>query len=259
MFLHESLLHIGFNMYALWAIGRVVEQYLGTVRYLGLYLVSGLAGSAGALLAAPLSPGLGASGAIFGILGAMMILEWQVTGRLAGQALALIVINLVISFTIPGISWGAHLGGLVGGILIMLSYAHWGDRGRATVRAARARRRDRARGRHGRQHRDRVLPHARLRLAAGLDVLAAVRLLQRRLRGGEAGERDAVRRAAHVVEPDPVAELDRGGLAAVLAADAELDLRLRLPPALDAIRIRSPTPSWSSTSNGFRSSTPSSR
>ena len=131
MFLHENLLHIGFNMYALWAIGRVVEQYLGTVRYVGLYLVSGLAGSAGALLAAPAIPGLGASGAIFGILGAMMILEWQVTGRLAGQALALIAINLVISFTIPGISWGAHLGGLVGGILIMLSYAHWGDRGRA--------------------------------------------------------------------------------------------------------------------------------
>jgi membrane associated rhomboid family serine protease len=118
-------------MYALWAIGRVVEQYLGTVRYLGLYFVSGLAGSAGALLAAPGIAGLGASGAIFGILGAMMILEWQVTGRLAGQALALIAINLVISFTIPGISWGAHLGGLVGGILIMLSYAHWGDRGRA--------------------------------------------------------------------------------------------------------------------------------
>jgi membrane associated rhomboid family serine protease len=131
MFLHESLLHIGFNMYALFVIGRVVEQYLGTARYLGLYFVSGLAGSAGALLQTPAVPGLGASGAIFGILGAMMILEWQVTGSLAGQALALIVINLVISFVIPGISWGAHVGGLIGGILIMLAYAHWSDRGRA--------------------------------------------------------------------------------------------------------------------------------
>jgi membrane associated rhomboid family serine protease len=131
MFLHENLLHIGFNMYALWVIGRVVEQYLGTVRYLGLYFVSGLAGSAGALLQTPLSPVLGASGAIFGILGAMMILEWQATGRLAGQAMALVVINLGLSFVIPGVSWGGHVGGLIGGILIMLAYAHWSDRGRA--------------------------------------------------------------------------------------------------------------------------------
>jgi membrane associated rhomboid family serine protease len=130
MFLHENLLHIGFNMYALFAIGRIVEQYLGTTRYLGLYLVSGLAGSAGALLQSPTTPVLGASGAIFGILGAMLVLEWQVTGSLAGQAMALIVINLVISFLVPGISWGGHVGGLIGGILIMLGYAHWGD-GRA--------------------------------------------------------------------------------------------------------------------------------
>lgn len=131
MFLHENLLHIGFNMYALWAIGRVVEQYLGTVRYIGLYFVSGLAGSAGALLQTPHEPVLGASGAIFGILGAMMVLEWQVTGSLAGQAMALVVINLVLSFVIPGISWGGHVGGLIGGILVMLAYAHWGSRGRA--------------------------------------------------------------------------------------------------------------------------------
>ncbi len=131
MFLHESLIHIGFNMYALWVIGRVVEQYLGTTRYLGLYFVSGLAGSAGALLQTPFAPVLGASGAIFGILGAMMILEWQVTGSLAGQALALVVINLGISFIIPGISWGGHVGGLIGGILVMLAYSHWGNRGRA--------------------------------------------------------------------------------------------------------------------------------
>jgi len=131
MFLHESLLHIGFNMYALFVIGRIVEQYLGTARYIGLYFVSGLAGSAGALLQAPTIPSLGASGAIFGILGAMMILEWQVTGSLAGQALVLVVINLGLSFVIPGISWGAHVGGLIGGILVMLAYAHWSDRGRA--------------------------------------------------------------------------------------------------------------------------------
>jgi membrane associated rhomboid family serine protease len=131
MFLHENLLHIGFNMFALWVIGIPVEQYLGRARYLGLYFVSGLAGSAGALLQAPHTPILGASGAIFGILGAMLVIEWQATGRLGGNAMTLIVINLVISFLIPGISWGGHVGGLIGGILVTLAYAHWTDRGRA--------------------------------------------------------------------------------------------------------------------------------
>jgi membrane associated rhomboid family serine protease len=116
-------------MFALWVIGRPVEQYLGSLRYVGLYFVSGLAGSAGALLQTG-GVTVGASGAIFGILGAMMILEWQVTGRLAGQAASLIAINLVISFAIPGISWGGHVGGLIGGILVMLAYGHWGG-GRA--------------------------------------------------------------------------------------------------------------------------------
>ncbi len=125
MFLHENLIHIGFNMLALYLIGTPVEQYLGRARYVGLYFVSGLAGAAGALLQSPTTPVLGASGAIFGILGAMLILEWQITGRLAGNAMTWIVINLVISFAIPNVSWGGHLGGLVGGILITLAYAHW--------------------------------------------------------------------------------------------------------------------------------------
>ncbi|HZT53939.1 MAG TPA: rhomboid family intramembrane serine protease [Gaiellaceae bacterium] len=131
MFLHANILHIAFNMLALYVIGTPVEQYLGRTRYLGLYLVSGLAGSAGGLLQAPATPILGASGAIFGILGAMLILEWQVTGRLAGNAMTWIVINLAISFTIPNISWGGHIGGLIGGILVTLAYAGWHERGRA--------------------------------------------------------------------------------------------------------------------------------
>jgi membrane associated rhomboid family serine protease len=126
MFLHGFLLHLVFNMVVLWFIGAPVEQYLGRARYVGLYFVSGLAGAAGALLQAPLEPTVGASGAIFGILGAWLIIEWQTTGRLAGNALTLIVINLVIDF-LPGsnISWGGHVGGLIGGILITLGYAHW--------------------------------------------------------------------------------------------------------------------------------------
>jgi membrane associated rhomboid family serine protease len=130
MFLHGFLLHIAFNMYALWLIGGAVEHYLGRTRFALLYFVAGLAGSAGALVQAPLVPTVGASGAIFGILGAMLILEWQATGRLGGTALTLIVINLAIGFAYNGaggnISVGGHVGGLIGGILVTLAFAHWG-------------------------------------------------------------------------------------------------------------------------------------
>jgi membrane associated rhomboid family serine protease len=125
MFLHESLVHIGFNMLALWWIGAPVEKYLGRARYLGVYFVAGLAGSAGALIQTP-GITVGASGAIFGILGAMLILEWQATGRFGGNALTLIVINLALSFTLANISIGGHIGGLVGGILATLAFARWG-------------------------------------------------------------------------------------------------------------------------------------
>ncbi|MHB8470926.1 MAG: rhomboid family intramembrane serine protease [Gaiellaceae bacterium] len=125
-FLHAGVIHIGFNMLALWWIGSPVEQYLGRARYLGLYLVAGLAGSAGALIQTPQGVTVGASGAIFGILGAMLIIEWQATGRLGGNALTLIVINLALSFTLANISIGGHIGGLIGGILVTLSFAHWG-------------------------------------------------------------------------------------------------------------------------------------
>jgi membrane associated rhomboid family serine protease len=125
-FLHASLIHIGFNMLALWWFGAPVELYLGRVRFIVLYLVSGLAGSAGALLLTPDAVTVGASGAIFGVLGAMMILEWQETGRLGGNAMTLIVINLALSFAIAGISIGGHIGGLIGGILCTLAFGHWG-------------------------------------------------------------------------------------------------------------------------------------
>jgi len=129
-FLHASIVHIAFNMLALWWIGAPVEQYLGRARFIGLYLVAGLAGSAGALVTAPTIPVVGASGAIFGILGAMLILEWQATGRLGGNAMTLIVINLVIGFAYNGgggnISIGGHVGGLIGGILATLAFARWG-------------------------------------------------------------------------------------------------------------------------------------
>jgi membrane associated rhomboid family serine protease len=129
-FLHGSIIHLAFNMLALWWIGAPVEEYLGRARYIALYLVSGLAGSAGALLFSPNLQVVGASGAIFGILGAMLILEWQATGRLGGNAMSLIVLNLVLGFAFNSaggnISIGGHVGGLVGGILATLSFARWG-------------------------------------------------------------------------------------------------------------------------------------
>jgi membrane associated rhomboid family serine protease len=125
-FLHANLVHLGLNMLALYWLGSAVELYLGPVRYLALYLVSGLAGSAGALLMDPAVPTVGASGAIFGIMGALLVIEYTQTGQLAGQALTLIGINLLFTFSIPGISVGGHLGGLAGGILGTVALARFG-------------------------------------------------------------------------------------------------------------------------------------
>ena len=127
-FLHGGLLHIAFNMLALWWIGGPVETVMGRWRYIALYLISGLAGAAGALLATPTSPTVGASGAIFGLLGAMLVIQWQATGTLAGPALTLILINLAITFAVPNISYGGHLGGLVGGILATLAMTDFGTK-----------------------------------------------------------------------------------------------------------------------------------
>lgn len=119
MFLHGSLIHLLLNMFALYWIGSAVEHALGAWRYLLLYFVSGIAGSAGALLLSEADkPTVGASGAIYGLLGALLILEYLSTGSFAGQAMTIIVINLALTFAIPNISIGGHLGGLVGGIAV---------------------------------------------------------------------------------------------------------------------------------------------
>ena len=125
-FLHYGPLHLGLNMLALYWFGTPVEQYLGRFRYLLVYVVSGLAGSAGALIVTPNSPTVGASGAIFGIMGAAVVLERQGAYVLGGQAFAVIAINLVFSFTFSGISIGGHIGGLVGGVLCMLALTRFG-------------------------------------------------------------------------------------------------------------------------------------
>jgi membrane associated rhomboid family serine protease len=125
-FLHYGPIHLGLNMLAVWWFGRALENALGPVRYLLLYLVSGLAGSAGALIATPTAATVGASGAIFGILGAALVLERQQTYVFGGSALTLIVLNLAFTFAVPGISIGGHLGGLAGGVLAMLALSRFG-------------------------------------------------------------------------------------------------------------------------------------
>jgi membrane associated rhomboid family serine protease len=125
-FLHYGPLHLLLNMLALWWFGSAVEQALGRGRYLLLYIVSGLAGSAGALIADPNALTVGASGAIFGILGAAFVLERQGTYVLGGGALPIIVLNIVFSFAIPGISIGGHLGGLAGGVVGTLALSRFG-------------------------------------------------------------------------------------------------------------------------------------
>ena len=126
-FLHAGPFHLGMNMLALWWLGAGLEARLGRGRYLLLYLVSGLAGSAGALLLTPTTPTVGASGAIFGIMGAALVLERQGSPIFAGSVVGLLVINLAITFAFRGsISVGGHLGGLVGGALCILALSRFG-------------------------------------------------------------------------------------------------------------------------------------
>ncbi len=117
-FFHAGLLHLGMNMLVLWIIGSQLEPALGRSRYLALYVTSLIAGSLGVLLVSPTSPTVGASGAVFGLMGAAVAAQrarginpWQ--SGLGG----LILINLLITFLVPGISIGGHLGGLVGGMV----------------------------------------------------------------------------------------------------------------------------------------------
>ncbi|MGK9148359.1 rhomboid family intramembrane serine protease [Plantibacter flavus] len=123
VFLHSTgfIFHILLNMYTLWIFGRMLETMLGHWRFLALYLISGFAGSVGVLfLADPRTAVVGASGAIFGLLGAFLVIQRRMGADTRGL-LVLLGINLVIGF-IPGvnIAWQAHLGGLVGGALVGL-------------------------------------------------------------------------------------------------------------------------------------------
>jgi membrane associated rhomboid family serine protease len=127
-FLHYGPVHLILNMVGLYWFGSLLEERIGSARYLMLYLVSGLAGSAGALLWSGgfLTPTVGASGAIFGILGAGLVLERQRDYVFGGSALGVILINFVLTFSISSISKGGHIGGLVGGMICALGLTRFG-------------------------------------------------------------------------------------------------------------------------------------
>jgi membrane associated rhomboid family serine protease len=130
-FLHENLVHIGSNMLVLYLLGRMLEPAIGALKFTVIYLVSLLAGSFGALLLTPHTFTVGASGAIFGIAGAAAVeLRSRGISVMDSGIGMLILLNLVLSFSISGISIGGHIGGLIGGALAALAI-QFAERGRS--------------------------------------------------------------------------------------------------------------------------------
>jgi membrane associated rhomboid family serine protease len=117
-FLHAGLLHLLFNMYLLYILGNMLEPAIGRLRFGLIYFVSLLCGSFGVLLVSPNSPAVGASGAVFGLMGAAVVIlrNRGIDPRQSGLPF-LIGFNLLFTFLVPGISIGAHVGGLIGGAL----------------------------------------------------------------------------------------------------------------------------------------------
>jgi membrane associated rhomboid family serine protease len=143
-FLHEPLgsgigiLHIAFNMWALIIVGPALEHLLGRARFLTVYLASALGGAVlYYLVAQPYAPALGASGAIFGLFGAWFVLARRLRMD-SRQVVMLIVLNLVISFTISGIAWQDHVGGLIAGTALTAAFAYAPRSSRTLIQAGAA-------------------------------------------------------------------------------------------------------------------------
>ena len=133
-FLHYSIFHIAFNMYALYILGQLLEPAFGTPRFVAMYFAGLLAGSLGVVVLNPDTLTAGASGAIFGLFAAALVIA---RGRrlegIAAQLGFVLVLNFVFTFTIPGVSIGGHLGGAIGGALCGLLILE-GDKGRFGAR-----------------------------------------------------------------------------------------------------------------------------
>jgi membrane associated rhomboid family serine protease len=122
-FLHAGPIHILFNMYLLWILGNMLEPTLGSRRFAALYFTALLAGACGALVVDPNSATVGASGAVFGLMGAAAVeLRSRGINPFKTDIGLLIVVNLILSFAISHISVGGHIGGLIGGVLVGVAY-----------------------------------------------------------------------------------------------------------------------------------------
>ena len=127
MFLHANLTHVLFNMWALYLFGPALERRFGSVSFGAIYLATGLGGGALYHSVGRLDPAVGASGAIFGLMGALLAATYQQRHTPAGRAvfsqlMLLLVINLTLPFVIPNIAWEAHVGGLVVGVAISAAW-----------------------------------------------------------------------------------------------------------------------------------------
>jgi membrane associated rhomboid family serine protease len=133
-FLHAGLLHIAFNMYFLYFLGTMLEPEIGRLRFGTIYAVSLLGGSFGALLVSPNVATVGASGAVFGLMGAAIVMMRArgIDFMQSGLGITLLL-NLGITFLIPGISKGGHVGGLVAGVLVGLLMFEVAGRRRMTM------------------------------------------------------------------------------------------------------------------------------
>lgn len=123
-FVHFGLIHLLFNMYALYVLGPPLERHLGRLRFSALYLLSALGGSVLVyLFSAPSAPTVGASGAIFGLFGATAVAYRRFNLDMR-WLIGLIAVNLVITFSVPNISWQGHVGGLITGALVAAAYIY---------------------------------------------------------------------------------------------------------------------------------------
>jgi len=127
MFLHANFTHMLFNMWALYLFGPAIERRFGPVSFAAIYLAAGLGGGSLYHVLGRLSPAVGASGAIFGLMGALLAATFRQRHTPAGRAvfsqlMLLLLINQSLPFLIPNIAWEAHLGGLIAGVLIAAAW-----------------------------------------------------------------------------------------------------------------------------------------
>jgi membrane associated rhomboid family serine protease len=134
MFIHFGLLHLLLNMWALYVLGRPIEAALGPLRFLALYLTAGFGGSVAVYWLTNHSPTAGASGAIFGLFSALIVVLRKL-GRSASSVIPILIVNLVITFGVPGISIAGHLGGLVTGGLAAAGLAYAPQKNRTLIQA----------------------------------------------------------------------------------------------------------------------------